>query len=602
MPTFLLASSLLRRVADVPLLYLLLWCGLVSLSGLLVVLMRSRWGRSKTLHKCAVLSLLVHVLLACLAMTVRIVVGDGGTSTGPPIRVRLIEESPAPPQVAMLTPPPLLEPEPAEEIEPLAEETQAEEQADQPLVASAEPPAPETDVDPFEVVESQPQPPPPDVTTEEVADDVVTDAETVEADNTELVAADPSVTPVPEAAPAETAASAEPPMPPSIVAVAVPAAPTPYAHRTSTDRLEIVEQQGGSRDTEAAVVAALDWLAAAQSADGRWDASRFEAGREQVVLGQDRHGAGSNADTGISALALLAFLGAGHTHLEGNYRPTVRSGLEFLLRSQAADGNLSGPSELFARMYCHAMATFALGEAQAMSGDKRLEPGLRRAVAYSVRAQHPSTGGWRYRVGDTGDTSQLGWQMMSLWSAQQAGVEISPQTWTGVERFLRSVRRGRHGGLASYRADGPASTSMTAEALYCRLLLDETIGGGLDERSAGEATESLLANRPTSDRVNLYYWYYGTLALHHRQYSSPQAEDAWFAWNSDLTNVLLRAQADSGPETGSWSPNTIWGGYGGRVYTTAMAALCLEVYYRYAPTTPRDQWIATRPGEAETVQ
>ena len=30
-------------------------------------------------------------------------------------------------------------------------------------------------------------------------------------------------------------------------------------------------------------------------------------------------------------------------------------------------------------------------------------------------------------------------------------------------------------GLASYRPDGPPSTSMTAEALYCRLLL-ETAG------------------------------------------------------------------------------------------------------------------------------
>jgi hypothetical protein len=27
----------------------------------------------------------------------------------------------------------------------------------------------------------------------------------------------------------------------------------------------------------------------------------------------------------------------------------------------------------------------------------------------------------------------------------------------------------------------------------------------------------------------------------------------------------------------------MWGGYGGRVYTTSLAAMCLEVYYRYAP-------------------
>ena len=34
---------------------------------------------------------------------------------------------------------------------------------------------------------------------------------------------------------------------------------------------------------------------------------------------------------------------------------------------------------------------------------------------------------------------------------------------------------------------------------------------------------------------------------------------------------------------GSWDPICIWGGYGGRVYSTAMSALCLEVYYRFLP-------------------
>jgi hypothetical protein len=237
-----------------------------------------------------------------------------------------------------------------------------------------------------------------------------------------------------------------------------------------------------------------------------------------------------------------------------------------------------------------------------MTGDKRLEPALRRAIAYSVRAQHPATGGWRYRVGDTGDTSQLGWQMMSLWSAQQAGIEISPQTWTGTERFLRSVRRGRFGGLASYRPDGPASTPMTAEALYCRLLLTEAIGGHIDNTAAEEAAEQLLANRPQFERVNLYYWYYATLALHHRHLTGERAEAAWRDWNIDLTGVLLETQVGEGPEAGSWNPNTVWGGYGGRVYSTAMAALCLEVYYRYAPTQSAESWIATRPGSEDAAQ
>ena len=62
------------------------------------------------------------------------------------------------------------------------------------------------------------------------------------------------------------------------VASNVPPATSPYAKRHAPDRLEYAERHGGSIETEAAVAAALKWLAETQSEDGRWDASRFGAG------------------------------------------------------------------------------------------------------------------------------------------------------------------------------------------------------------------------------------------------------------------------------------------------------------------------------------
>ena len=38
----------------------------------------------------------------------------------------------------------------------------------------------------------------------------------------------------------------------------------------------------------------------------------------------------------------------------------VQHGLEFLLRSQTYEGNLAGDAQIYARMYCHGMAAFAL--------------------------------------------------------------------------------------------------------------------------------------------------------------------------------------------------------------------------------------------------
>jgi hypothetical protein len=100
---------------------------------------------------------------------------------------------------------------------------------------------------------------------------------------------------------------------------------------------------------------------------------------------------------------------------------------------------------------------------------------------------------------------------------------------------------------------------------------------------------------PTPDRINLYYWYYATLALHHRHQQDDEAAAAWKTWNEAMASVIVSTQVTDGPNSGSWNTNSVWGGYGGRAYTTAMAAMCLEVYYRYAPPPlKRHEWTATR--------
>jgi hypothetical protein len=288
----------------------------------------------------------------------------------------------------------------------------------------------------------------------------------------------------------------------------------------------------------------------------------------------------------------LAFMGSGHTHRDGPYADNIARGLDYLRRSQGANGNLGGRAELFAHMYCHSMATFAVSEACALTGDERLRPIVERAVLYSLASQHPSDGGWRYRPGDTGDTSQLGWQLMALRSAELAGVSIPPAVWQRVEQFLSHVERGAAGGLAAYRPEGPPSRPMTAEALFCRQLLTDRGSGGLTAAALEEARRALLEEKPGGVVVNFYYWYYATIALHRAQHETPAATEAWEAWNEAVTSTLVGSQSSDG----SWSSACLWGGYGGRVYTTSLAAMCLEVYYRYAPDDAAAPNVAQRGG------
>ena len=57
----------------------------------------------------------------------------------------------------------------------------------------------------------------------------------------------------------------------------------------------------------------------------------------------------------------------------------------------------------------------------------------------------------------------------------------------------------------------------------------------------------------------------------------------WRVWGRALEDVLSDAQRSDGAFDGSWDPDGPWGYAGGRVYSTALSALCLEVRFRYSP-------------------
>ena len=382
------------------------------------------------------------------------------------------------------------------------------------------------------------------------------------------------------AATAETAAGG---------AAAARAMPAVYADRVGGRRAAAAAARGGSQETERAVQAALAWLAGAQSADGRWSAVRHGGGVERSVQGHHRQGAGAKSDHGVTGLALLAFLGAGNTHQEGPYRENVSRGIRFLVERQRSDGSLAGDAEFFAALYCHGMAGIALAECCGMTGDAALEPPVHRAVRYTLSMQSPATGGWRYAAGDKGDTSQLGWQLMLLSSARHAGVGGFTAAEARAGAFLQSVSSGRVGGLAAYRPGERPAVAMTAEALFCRFLL----GLPADHPAVGEALEMVSRSPPDARSPNAYAWYYATLASFHA--GGPQ----WEAWNRQMQAAVLRLQRrESSGLDGSWDPDPVWGGHGGRVYATAMAAMTLEVYYRHLPMHRQGLPVATVPGNA----
>jgi hypothetical protein len=374
--------------------------------------------------------------------------------------------------------------------------------------------------------------------------------------------------------------------------------PATYRLRTSPQRTKIAIDMGANEESEQAVEASLQWLAAKQRPQGYWEPIESVLGREPEKLNfgelggtardqqTERARSGFHSESGLTALAVLAFLGKGYTHEENTYADNVHRALRWLVSQQDAQGFLGGKANRYARMYCHGMATIALGEAYGMTRDHALREPLARAVQYIVAAQYPD-GSWRYsdwRLLESqyrkGDMSMFGWQLMALKSARTAGLDVPGTAFDKAVDFLiacgndmKSRGLSQAGGLAAYRLNEAPRPAMTAESLFCKQML----GIKRTNRASAEAVDYLLRNLPQRSKQDLYFWYYGTLAMYNH------GGEPWRRWNDALRDNLVADQRTDGDYAGSWNPRFPWGDYGGRVFSTAVSTLCLEVYYRFLP-------------------
>lgn len=550
----------------------------------LIALSRTKWGRAKPLVKCVVISVVAHVWLLMYAYGTKLTgPGNPNGSLNAPERLFMLVDD-AQGQEEESTDSASLEHD--ESLSPsLAEQLDAVE----PVAAA---PALDTSLPPIPL-DAAP-----------LADFAGMAADAMQT-IPPVVVPEPSL-PIEMTAPVTAMAVASTALP--SIDQLVPSkrifddreVPQEYLLRNNPNRLMYAQPFGASQASEEAVARGLRWLAGSQLPDGSWNAQATGAGRENRVVGSTVYqGIGRNADTGLTGLALLAFLSAGHTHAQGEYSNTVRKGLEYLVSQQLPTGDLSGrkqqsnqPADIFARMYCHGIAAFALSECYAMTGDPTLFQPVSLAASFTIKCQDPISGGWRYVPQDKGDLSQFGWQALALRSAHHGGLEIPNVTWTHMDRFLDSVSGGTHGGLGKYRPQESPTTTMTAEKLACHLLLEKS----LSIEAENEARRDLLQHLPGVGDDNVYYWYYGTLAMFQFQ------DENWKRWNDSLQQRLISLQEpDQSYLSGSWPPDRVWGGYGGRVYSTAMSCLCLEVYYRYLPLYHRSN-LASQPNNANELQ
>ncbi|MFO0807896.1 MAG: prenyltransferase/squalene oxidase repeat-containing protein [Gemmataceae bacterium] len=335
-----------------------------------------------------------------------------------------------------------------------------------------------------------------------------------------------------------------------------------FAGRSGATRQKMLAEGGGNAPSEAAVAKGLQWLVKMQKNDGRWD---IDGNVNDSVAG--------------TALALLPFLAAGHTHKtikgekESPYAKTVEYGLSYIKGKQKANGSYGNRD-----LYGHAIATMALCEAYGMSQDPSLKRPAQSGLDYLVKAQH-QVGGFRYTPNQAGDTSVTGWCLQCMKSGLLAGLSVPREAFYKVSNYLDTVQT-QEG--AAYGYTGPGNTSsMTAVGLLCR----EYLGWGPKNPKLVAGVENLKKNMPRKGLDNIYYYYYATQVMHFF------GGDDWDKlWNPKMRDLLIDTQDNTTTANrGSWTPDrTITGTGGGRLTSTCLSLLTLEVYYRHLPLYKRD--------------
>ena len=337
--------------------------------------------------------------------------------------------------------------------------------------------------------------------------------------------------------------------------------------RDAESRAAIAAARGGTPESEAAVEAGLRWIVEHQnySADGGWSF--------QLTCNQCRNSGSSQSDNAATGLSLMALLGAGYTHHKGPYQENVQRGLDSLIHFQSKrKSEFGGPfvDVSGAGMYTHAICTIAVAEAYAMTHDPKLEEPLELAHQYILNAQHRK-GGWRYRPNKPGDMLITGWQVMALKSLERCGISTPTDVYDRTIEFVESLEES-NGTHYRYTESEPSSRAVpTAVGLLNQMYLQWP----QDHPSLQNGAGFLVDRRVSKD--DIYFNFYTTLLLHHLQH------DNWDYWNEAIRERLIKTQATRGHEAGSWHFKNQHGDVGGRLYTTAMAVMTLEVYYRYSP-------------------
>ncbi len=269
----------------------------------------------------------------------------------------------------------------------------------------------------------------------------------------------------------------------------------------------------------------------------------------------------------MTSIATLSMLGAGHTEKLGQYKATVKAAVRWLEAQPP-------PSEITQA----ALRVIVLAENRGMSNTDKTAA---QAAVDDLISRQSILGDWQDENGKGNYARQVGpttWALIALKSAKVSQLNVPREALDAAIRTFDVQQR-----EVRVNEDNLEGAKMAAALAVQRQFTGETKTAA----SLQELIRILPKQRPVypADGIGheVVLWWQGSLALFQ------QGGEGWTEWNRALQDALLPSQNKDGDLAGSWdfrqgSDPFLWG----RIGSTALAALPLEVNWRYiALTTPQ---------------
>ncbi len=304
----------------------------------------------------------------------------------------------------------------------------------------------------------------------------------------------------------------------------------------------------------------LDWLANEQNQDGSWTSVIGYKLNNKVVGGEPQ------PNVGVTAIAGLAFLSAGHFPGRGEYGEVVDGAVNFILSK--ADPQTGYISYKDTRMYEHGFATLFLAEVYGMTGDEQVRKALKGAVRIIQSAQNRD-GGWRYqpRPKDA-DVSVTVTILQSLRAANNVGITVPKSTIDSAMKYVESCYR--DDGAFMYQA---GRMSRTSWALTAAGVVSLQSAGQYDSPMVQKGVQQLWKRLNQKNRMawGNYHFFYG-----HYYASQALYQSGWRNFQA-YYNLLANQVLPNQKIDGHWEDDV------SATYATSMACLVLQLPVRYLP-------------------